>query len=509
VTRVTLEIDLNRVEGDLSVEVDVEDSTVVDARCIGTLYRGFEQILLGRAAMDALVITPRVCGICSTAHLYTAAMALESAWQIEVPPLATLVRDLVMMCETLQSDLRQTFLMFTVDFVARRYQSHAMRDELAAAFTPFTGRLHRETIEVSKKPLEIVALYGGQWPHSSWMVPGGITGKPDAHKALAAQAIIESTTRWFESSVIGGVLDDWLAIETLEDVMAWTQRTPQAGLSLLTRFARDIGLHQSGIGRAHYLSYGTEFVAQDWHPPYSGRPCRRAAGTLDHGGTQVLPLDVAAITEHVAHAWYADDQAQRHPGVGSTVPNYPGAGDRYSWVKAPRYHGRVMQTGALAELLVAGDTLTHALLVAEGGSTWLRQFARLRRSGQLLRRLRAQAQGVLRSVGEPFLTPVATDHAGDGDGYGLTQAARGALGHWASIRDGKIANYQIISPTTWNASPKDSTGQRGYWEQTLIGTTLLDPGDPIEVAHIIRSHDPCFVCAVHMTDTGRRVRLGA
>ncbi len=371
-TRRTLDIDLNRVEGDLAIEVDIEDNVVVDARCIGTLYRGFEQIMLGRAAIDATVITPRVCGLCSTSHLYAATMALEHAWRIEVPPLATLMRDLGMMTEILQSDLRQSFLFFSVDFAAERYRKHPLYPQLAAEFTPFSGRLYRETLAITRKLLEIIALFGGQWPHSSWMVPGGL-----------------------------------------------------------------------------------------------------------------------------------------HPAAGRTVPNYPGAGDKYSWVKAPRYRGQVMQTGALAEQVIAGEPLLCELLAAEQGNTWLRQFARLRRAGRLIVELRAQAQRILTATDREFLNPVSPRHDADGDGYGLLQAARGALGHWVSIRDGKIAHYQIITPTTWNASPRDSLGRPGYWEASLIGTRLADPDDPIEIGHIIRSHDPCFVCSVHMTDTGRRLHFGA
>ena len=508
-TRRTVELDLNRVEGDLAIEVDVQDHAVVDARCIGTLYRGFEQILLGRAAIDATVITPRVCGICSTTHLYASVMALEHAWQIEVPPLATLVRDLGLMTETLQSDLRQTFLMFTPDLVGERYVSHAMHDGLMAAFMPFRGRLHLQTLEMSRKPLEIIAMYGGQWPHSSWMVPGGITARPNEHKAMTTLSLIDALTRWFESSVIGGDLDHWLAIDNPDALFAWTEAHPDAGLSLLSRFSRAIGLHRSGIGRAHYLSFGRHFIADEWAPPYTARPCRLPAGTLDAAGLTVTALDQAAIGEHVAHSWYADYPGGLHPAVGRTVPNYPGTVDKYSWVKAPRYNGQVMQTGALAELAVAREPLVSALLVQEGGSTWLRQVARLRRAAQLLVDLRLQTQRILAASGQPFLNPVSPSHTGDGDGYGLTQAARGSLGHWVSIRGGKISHYQIITPTAWNASPKDSLGQHGHWENSLIGTELADPDDPVELGHIIRSHDPCLVCAVHMTHSDQRLRFGA
>lgn len=494
--RRTVQIELNRVEGDLAIEVDLEGDVVADARCIGTLYRGFEQIMIGRAAIDATVITPRICGICSTAHLYAANLALEHAWRLEVPPLATLLRDFGHMIEILQSDLRQTFLFFTPDFVNPRYAHHPLQEKIGAAFAPFAGRLHRETLAATRKLLEIIALFGGQWPHSSWMVPGGVVSRPAAADMVAALAIIDATRKWFEAEALGGSLDDWLALADADALFAWDEAHADAGASLLSSFARDIGLQRAGIGAGEYLSYGARFAAE------AGRP----AGTLARAGEAVVPLDRDAITEDVSRAWYLGPAGGQPPGAGETVPNHPGHGDRYSWVKAPRYHGRVMQTGALAELLIAGDPLLGALERAEGGNAWLRQFARLRRAGLLLAELAAQARRILAAANQPHLNRVPMTHA-DGDGCGLLQTTRGALGHWVGIRDGKIARYQIIAPTTWNASPRDAAGRPGHWEATLIGTRLRDPDDPVEIGHIVRSHDPCLVCAVHMTATGRRLRI--
>jgi hydrogenase large subunit len=105
-----------------------------------------------------------------------------------------------------------------------------------------------------------------------------------------------------------------------------------------------------------------------------------------------------------------------------------------------------------------------------------------------------------------FLNP-SKDNESDGEGYGLIMAARGALGHWLKIKDGVIEKYQIVTPTAWNASPRDSEGRPGHWEQSLVGVTVQDPDDPVEIGHIIRSHDPCLVCTVHMLNSGKRVNF--
>jgi hydrogenase large subunit len=97
-----------------------------------------------------------------------------------------------------------------------------------------------------------------------------------------------------------------------------------------------------------------------------------------------------------------------------------------------------------------------------------------------------------------------TDVPDDAQGFGAVNAARGTLCHWICIRDGKISNYQVITPTTWNASPRDSEGRRGHWEESLIGLTVPDPENPLHLGHIVRSHDPCLVCTTHMIRTSQR-----
>ncbi len=85
-------------------------------------------------------------------------------------------------------------------------------------------------------------------------------------------------------------------------------------------------------------------------------------------------------------------------------------------------------------------------------------------------------------------------------GWGSTEAPRGGLGHWIHIKDGKIANYQAIVPSTWNGSPRDAQGIPGAYEAALIGTPVADPEQPVEILRTIHSFDPCMACAVHVLD---------
>lgn len=491
-SRVTLNLDLNRVEGDLEFEVDVEDGVVVEARCIGTLYRGFEQIMIGRAPTDSLVITPRVCGICSTAHLYAAVLALENLAGIVPPAHAVLLRNLCQLAETVQSDLRQSFLFFTPDFCHPRYAGQPLAGELQAAFANLKGSVVRGALQASRELLGVVAIFGGQWPHSSWMLPGGVSQPANPRRLIDAQQIVGKVGAWFEDAVLGDRLADFLALDDAGQLWRWLDdsRHAAAGLGLFTRFARQIGLQHGGGGSPQLLGYGLPALPD-------GSPPLLPGGFFDAASASVQPLDHRQIAEHVRHSWFRPYPGGRHPWQGETVPDYQPGGDRYTWAKAPRYAEQVVQSGPLADLRLAGDPLIADLLAQEGDNTWLRQFARLRRSARALRDMAQLLDDLKHWLGQPHFVDPAIARWPDGEGYGLTTAARGALGHWLSVRDGAIERYQIITPTSWNASPRDSDGEPGHWERSLVGMRIADPADPLEIGHVVRSHDPCLVCTVH------------
>ncbi|QPK64371.1 nickel-dependent hydrogenase large subunit [Methylomonas sp. LL1] len=509
-SRRTIQIEMNRVEGDLDFQLEMEDNIVVDARCIGTLYRGFEQIMLGRKPTDALVITPRICGICGTAQLNAAVLALEHAGRIAVPPNAVRIRNLCLMAETVQSDLRQSFLFFTADFCHPKYLSRPFYDKALAAFQPFKGSVHRGALENSRHIVEIVALFGGQWPHSSYMLPGGVTTPANSRHIIDSLSILNKLTRWFEQTVIGTDLDVWLDLQSAEQFFAWLTEKPahdESATGLLTQISREIGLQYLGFGTPHMLSYG----AYD-DPRYAGTFTQHKqrlfkAGFLNGETGIVEAFDQAKITEHVRYAWFQPYPGGLHPFQGQTVPDYQPHSDRYTWCKAPRYQDKVVQTGPLADALIDGEPLIRSLYQAEGGNAWLRQFARLRRTAKLLRTMRDTLHELSADLDEPHMLPPATKDIPDGEGFGLVTAARGGLGHWLQIADGAISRYQVVTPTAWNASPKDSAGRHGHWESSLIGMRVDDPDDPVEIGHIIRSHDPCLVCTVHILDSGKRLTL--
>ena len=199
---------------------------------------------------------------------------------------------------------------------------------------------------------------------------------------------------------------------------------------------------------------------------------------------------------------FIDPGSGTHPSQSETRPKYDPSGEAYSFAKATRYKDRVVQLGPLSDMVIARDPLITSFFEAEGPNTWLRQFARFHRPVAVLQKMRRTVTDLINNLGEP--TFIKSEPKADADGYGFINAARGSLGHWVRIKDGKIANYQVITPTTWNGSPRDSHGRRGHWEESFIGLEISDLDNPVELCHVIRSHDACLVCTVHFVETGKK-----
>ncbi len=513
----TLDISpVGRVEGDLDVRVDVADGVVVDAWTRAELFRGLEVILRGKDPQAGLIVTPRACGICGASHLTCAAWALDTAWQTEVPRNAILARNLGQIAESLQSIARHNYGLFLIDFTNQKYAKSKFYAEAVRRWAPYTGKHYEIGVTMSGRPVEIYALFGGQWPHSSYMVPGGVMCAPTLTDVTRAWSILEHFRRnWMEPVLLGCSLDRYEQIKSYDDFMAWMDEKPEhaeSDLGLYWRMGRDIGLDKFGRGCGKFLSWGY-MPHEDKYvkPTIEGRAATviRKAGIYDAERGVHLPADHGATREDSSHAWY-DEVGSVHPFDRVTTPsvkNTPDFAGKYSWSTAVKHaeHGR-LETGALARQLVVGGTqgepwqITDGLFLdmykkMGGPSVLLRHLARLHEVVWLYR----EAERELRAfrLNEPwYIKP----RERDGRGWGATEAARGALCHWIDVEGGKIKNYQIVAPTTWNVGPRAENGVRGPIEEALIGTPIANPSDPVEVGHVARSYDSCLVCTVHAHD---------
>ena len=494
-------IPLNRVEGDLELQLEIEDNVVTEIRSMGTMFRGIENLMSGRGPMDSLVITPRICGICTTAHLNAAAKALDMAYNAKVPDNAQRLRNVTLMVEQLQNDIRHAIFLFMPDLTHERYADQPLYDEAMRRYQVLKGETTRQVVEETQKLIEIIAILGGQWPHSSFMVPGGVVSVPAVSDIIHCRHILRNFRKWYERRVLGCPLDVWNRIASWSQLEAWLVQAPghhDSDVGFFARYGRDLGLDAIGQGHDTFISFGgPDLPAQAREAPDGERQLAMPAGLFTRDG--VTALDPRQISEDITCAFFKDDVPARHPYEGRTVPyDTDPEGRKYSWAKAPRYNDQPAETGPLADMLMAGRTLFVERVRTDGASVLLRQLARLVRPAIILPAIdRWLAE--MTECKSPFFLEYAKRVTSQG--HGLVTAPRGALGHWVKIQNGVVSSYQVITPTAWNASPKDVRGVRGPWEEAIVGTPVRDVRHPLEVEHIIRSFDPCLVCTVHAITT--------
>lgn len=551
---------ITRIEGHLRIEADVQEGKIADAFSSGTMVRGIEIILRGRDPREAWALTERVCGVCTTVHALASVRCVEDALGISVPPNADLVRNLMFCSHYLQDHVVHFYILHALDWVdvvsalkadpaetSRIAQSisnwprsspHYFRDiqnkiktlvdsgQLGIFANAYWGHPayklppevnllgvahYLETLEWQKEIVKVHAIFGGKNPHPHYLV-GGAPCAVDPENAMALNAE--------RLALVGKLFDD--ALRFVEQVYI-------PDLLAVASFYKDWA--SIGGGLRNYLSYG-DLPIKGYDDPTSFKFPRGAI--LDRNLNEVLEIDgtdTKQIQENVAHSWYTykdGDEKFLHPWEGETELNYTGpqppyqhlnVEEKYSWLKTPRWKGHAMEVGPLARMLVgyaAGqeeirevvdgalaklgvpvDALFSTLgrTAARGLETqliahWAKSFC-----NQLVQNIK---NGDTRMFNHERWDP--STWSKETSGVGLTEAPRGALAHWIVIRDEKIANYQLVVPSTWNASPRDALKQRSAYEASLIGTPVADPEQPLEILRTIHSFDPCIACAVHVYD---------
>ncbi|MEM9474538.1 MAG: nickel-dependent hydrogenase large subunit [Pseudomonadota bacterium] len=465
----------NRVEGDLEVRLDVDAGQVTAAYANSPLFRGFEVMLDGADPRDALTLTPRICGICSISQSAAAAQALADASGAEMTEQGALAAAILHGVENLADHVTHFNLFFMPDFARPAYEGRAWYADMVERFKAAKGASQHAALEARARLFHVTGVLGGKWPHTLAIQPAGVTRSPDAADRVRILSTIKSFRRHLETRLFGARLEEFLALEAVSDLDAWD--AGDAGLFF--RASADLDLDAMGRGPRRYLSYGA-------YPLATGRVTR--AGVWEDGVVSDIEPDM--IVEHVSRSWMLGEPA--HPFEGATRPDEDMSEPAYSWCKAPRLDGQTCEVGALARQIVHGHPL--ALALAQEGSVRARIVGRLIEIAQTQIWLEEWATAL--DPGGRFMGEFAVPK--DGRGVGLVEAARGSLGHWVVIEGGRIANYQIVAPTTWNFSPRDADGKPGPLEEALVGAPTAEGDDaPLSVQHIVRSFDPCMVCTVH------------
>ncbi len=559
---------VTRIEGHLRIEAEVDGGKVQDAWSSSTMFRGIELILQGRDPRDAWVFTQRICGVCTTVHAIASIRAVENAIGAVPPPNARLLRNLIIAMQAVQDHVVHFYHLHAldwVDIVSALSANPARTSSLAESISdwPLSSAKYfagvRDRLKGFVERGQLGPFANAYWGHPAYKLPPEANLMAVAHylealdwqrEVIKVHAILGGKNPHLQSFLVGGMAtpvdpdkQSSLNADTLASVRAlitkahdFVARVYIPDVLAVASFYKDWAGYGAGVG--NYLVYGE--YPEDEGPT---APLFLPPGVIrGRDLTKVERLDPSQITEMVSHSWYeydGGDGKALHPFQGETRPKYTGpkppydrldTAAKYSWLKSPRYAGLPMEVGPLSRMLVAYasgharvkelvGTVLQKLNVGPEAlfSTLGRVAARAietlvlaEKQGEWLDQLAANmARHDLRTHDNAKWDP--SSWPSDATGAGFHEAPRGALGHWVHIRNGAIANYQCIVPSTWNAGPRDASSQRGPYEEALIGTPVADPAKPVEILRTIHSFDPCLACGVHVLDARKqevaRVRL--
>lgn len=460
----TIQVDpVTRIEGHLAVEVTVDAvggvQQVINAKCSGTSFRGFEPILANRDPRDAVHYTQRICGVCPTSHAVAAALTLDQAFGVVPPPNGRILRNLVLGADHLQSHILHLYHLVALDYINTStildlspwMPRYTTPDMIPPGSAGDLVQHYLQALVMRRKAHQMGAIFGAKLPCTTTIVAGGCTETVTAEKIGAFRTLLTEIRAF-----IDGVM--------IPDTQALASAFPQ--------------YYQIGRGCGNLLAFGV------FDLDATGNNKLLARGRYTDG--QIQPVDTAAITEYVKYSWYTSNSGGKNPASGVTEPYVDKAG-AYSWDKAPRYQNKVHEAGPLARMWVNGD-------YRNGISVMDRLAARTFETKKVADAMEGWLTQLVPGAATYNHRPVPAT----GTAIGLTEAPRGALGHWLQIANSKISRYQVITPTAWNASPKDDLEQLGPIEQALVGTPVADPEQPIELLRVAHSFDPCLACTVHM-----------
>ena len=530
---------ITRIEGHLKIEVEVNDRRVTNAWSSGTLFRGIELILQGRDPRDANLITQRACGVCTYVHSLASIRAVDNALGSQLADNGRIIRTLLLGSQYLHDHIVHFYHLQALDWVdivsalkadprrtealAARISRNAHGDDVNDFFEvqnrlkkfvesgqlgPFANgywghpayRLPPEAnllivthylaaLRQQTRTARLMAIFGGKNPHTQSMTPGGVTCATE----LSSERIGEFKYIWEQTM-------DFVDNVYLPDMIA------------IASFYKDWG--RIG-GTGNFLTYG-DFPMGPKEPDDFLLP---GGVIFNRNLDKIEPVDVTLITEQIKHSWYEGKPEGLNPARGETKPDFTkyDTKGQYSWIKAPRYKNEPMEVGPLARVLVAYgkkvpaveenvDLVLEKLAVPKAAlfSTLGRTAARAIETkvvGDAMGKLIVQLVENIKKGDLNICDPRPWDSMpADGAGVGLNDVPRGALGHWITVKDRKIVNYQMVVPSTWNLGPRDAADKMGPVEEALVGAPVFDTRRPVEILRIVHSFDPCLACAVHLID---------
>ena len=556
-SRITVD-PITRIEGHLRVDVEVDGGRVTRAWSSGQMFRGIERILIGRDPREAWLFTQRFCGVCTTVHAIASVRAVEHALKLPIPANAQYIRNMILAAHAMHDAIVHFYQLSAfdwVDVVSALKADVSKTAALAASLSDWPGNSRPRLQAVKDRVQGFVGkgqlgiFSNGYWGHPAMKLSPEVNLLAVSHylEALDYQrkvnqvvAILGAKTPHIQNLAVGGVANainlDNDATLNMSKLYAVKELLDSARQFIEQVYFVDV----CAIG-AMYADWLTVGAGVTNYLAVPDLPLDAAAAAFDLPGGTIFngdPKTIAAISsfedpyfqnnvaECISHAWYDGDWT-RHPYAEDTVPKYTSydSDHKYSWIKAPRFDGRPMQVGPLAQVLVglaqghapivkwatkaldtaskvAGAQLTPAALQSTIG----RHAARMIRTAVIAELAQKHWALLVENIGKGdtaiFNEPVFPK--GEQQGFGFHEAPRGTLSHWVVIENGVIKNYQAVVPSTWNAGPRDAKNQPGPYESSLVGNPIANVEQPLEVLRTIHSFDPCIACAIHTLDVEGR-----
>jgi Ni,Fe-hydrogenase I large subunit len=421
---------IEKIEGEAELDFTFNEGKIEDVKINFGFYRGIEDILVSKAARDALVITPRVCGICNHAHLLAAVRAIENGYEsaglkVEITSKANDIREFTLACELIQNHIKWFYMTLLPQLEKLLNENSADNHALKASY-------------LSSTITKALAIFAGQWPHSSYAVPGGVTCDPTYIDVMQAENLLDESIRFFEQMVTGMSFEKYLAIDSV---------------SLLSEIDGDFGrvLNLMGLNKMSEMGYSYDRFIVFGTCMFS-KPGKSLA-------TTVSSVDVRYVEE---------------------------SNQKDTEAKAVSYKNRLYEVGPLARAMVAKEPIVKSLHKRYKDSLLTRVFARVHEVALLLNYSKSLLQNI--SLNEASCTLDVHTKVPNFEGTGVVEAARGSLIHKTTVKDGLIENYEIIVPTQWNLSNGNKI-EHGIATKAMVGSKTTQ-----EASFIFRTFDICSVC---------------
>ena len=448
-------IDLvERIEGEAKLHCTWSNKKVSDARIDFLNFRGFEYILEGKSPLDALVYTPRICGICGQAHLKATVDVLENIYEnvnekLQVTQKAKLLRQIGLNIEIIDSHLKWFYMFIMPDIIK-------LDTNDLGIYMPLKGSRWMEAQKSASETIKALAIIGGQWPHTSYMLPGGVMSDPTKLDLVMMQNYLQNTISFFEKSISGVSLENYLDFDSIDNL---------ENLSADLKYFKDLSfkytLEKYGKSHNRFITLGESSLFK------RGKIKQRL----------VHKLDFSKIVEDSSYSF--------------SINKEENTSQKHTWSKSVSYDESFFETGPLSRAIISNRKFIKEIHKSFEDSVFTRVMARIDEMAFLLfetNKLILQVDVSELSYIKPKYSLKDVENA---KAIAVVEACRGSLLHNISIEKGLIKSYDVITPTVWNLGPKNKT-QKGIAQKAIIGSPS------IEIAKIVlRSFDVCSVCTTH------------